>query len=127
MRVGLFNSVDGGLPRFQAFEEGYRDDLEIRYYDCAPSIESLEMAGRDGVTGLIYYNPKREDEAFFKKMADVGIRYLTTTSTGYDHFDLEAMKKYGIKGANVPAYSPNAISPSSSVDQSHPSSIGRSM
>ena len=110
MKVGLYNSTDGGKARFEAFRELYEGDLEIIDFNCAPTLENLEKIGENGCEGLIYYNPKHEDDAYFKKMAEQGVKYLSTTSTGYDHFNLEAMKKYGIRGANVPQYSPNAVS-----------------
>ena len=110
MKVGLYNTTDGGKARFEAFRELYEGDLEIIDFGCAPTYENLDRIGECGCEGLIYYNPKHEDDAFFQKMAEQGVKYLSTTSAGFDHFNLEAMKKYGIKGANVPQYSPNAVS-----------------
>ncbi len=110
MRVGIFNTTDGGAARFAAFEDLYRGELELVEFHCAPTYENLDRIAEEKVEALIYYNPKHEDDAFFKRLSEVGIRWLSTTSTGYDHFNLPAMKKYGIHGANVPAYSPNAVS-----------------
>lgn len=110
MKVGIYNTTDGGGRRFEAFREIYEGVLEIVDFDCAPTMENLDRIGEAGVEALIYYNPKHEDDAFFRKMAEQGVRYLSTTSAGFDHYNLEAMKKYGIKGANVPQYSPNAVS-----------------
>ena len=39
-----------------------------------------------------------------------GVKYVVTRSAGWDHMDLAAMKEAGLKGANVPFYSPRAIS-----------------
>ncbi len=38
------------------------------------------------------------------------MKYVVTRSAGYDHMELAAMKQYGLRGANVPFYSPWAIS-----------------
>lgn len=43
------------------------------------------------------------------KLADMGIRYIATRSVGTDHIDREAAGERGIKIANVPAYSPEAV------------------
>ena len=110
MKVGIYSNVTGGKQRFVPFEKKYEKQLELIEFGCLPTYENLDKIKEYGCEALLYFNPKREDEAFFEKMAKMGIRYLSTTSAGYDHFNLEAMKKYGIKGANVPKYSPNAIS-----------------
>ena len=46
---------------------------------------------------------------FFALLKEKNIKYFVQTMTGTNHIDLEAAKKYGIKCANVRAYSPNAI------------------
>ena len=48
-----------------------------------------------------------------KDMAELlkerGISYILTRSAGYDHLDIQALEETGIKAANVPKYSPDAI------------------
>lgn len=39
-----------------------------------------------------------------------GMKYILTRTAGVDHIDMDAAGKMGIRVANVPAYSPNAIS-----------------
>lgn len=39
----------------------------------------------------------------------IGVKYIALRSTGYNHVDLEKAEQFGMKVANVPAYSPNAI------------------
>lgn len=43
------------------------------------------------------------------KLSALGVIYIATRSVGTDHIDKEAAKKLGIKVANIPAYSPQAI------------------
>lgn len=47
------------------------------------------------------------------RMAEIlkqhGVRYIALKSAGYDHVDLRALAGCGIKAANVPYYSPNAV------------------
>ena len=38
-----------------------------------------------------------------------GVRYVLTRSTGYDQIDPEVIHRYGLRAANVPVYSTNAV------------------
>lgn len=38
-----------------------------------------------------------------------GVKYILTRSTGFDQISKEAIQKYGIRAANVPVYSTNAV------------------
>ncbi|CCX63417.1 d-lactate dehydrogenase [Firmicutes bacterium CAG:791] len=38
-----------------------------------------------------------------------GVRYILTRSTGFDQISKEAIRKFGIRAANVPVYSTNAV------------------
>ena len=52
------------------------------------------------------------DEACFitiEKLKDLGVKFITLRSVGYDNVNLRAASRLNIKVANVPAYSPNAI------------------
>lgn len=49
------------------------------------------------------------DEFTYQQMAEYGIRYLSTRSAGIDGLAKTYLKKYNIKAANVPVYSPRAI------------------
>lgn len=49
------------------------------------------------------------DEVLLSQLAEKGIKVILTRSTGVDHIDLKAAKKYEMKVANVPGYSPQAI------------------
>lgn len=49
------------------------------------------------------------DERIYQQMAEYGIRYLSTRSAGIDGLSKAHLKKYNIKAANVPVYSPRAI------------------
>lgn len=42
-------------------------------------------------------------------LKDQDVKYITTRSVGTDHIDIEHAKEIGLKVANVPRYSPNAI------------------
>ncbi len=110
MRVGLFKNVRGGISRFAPYAAQYGNALELVQLPCDPLPYCLDAIGKARCEALIYSNDHKETPEFFAQLAAQGIRYLVTCSSGYDQFDLHAMKTYGIHGANVPQYSPNAIS-----------------
>lgn len=110
MKVGIYGTTTDGAKRFLPYKEKYDKHLELIDFGCSPTFENLDKIKEYGCEALIYFNPKHENPDYFEKMAKMGVRYLCTSSAGYDHFNLESMKEHGIKGANVPQYSPNAIS-----------------
>lgn len=44
-----------------------------------------------------------------EQLRKAGVRYIVSRAAGTDHMDPAAMKEAGLKAANVPRYSPNAI------------------
>lgn len=109
MRIGIFNNVRGGVQRFQPYAAGYTPQLDFIPLAYAPTLDNIQNLRKEHCDALLYFNDHKEQPDFFKTLADNGVKYLVTCSAGYDQFDLQAMKRYQLKGANVPAYSPNAI------------------
>ncbi|MCD8740816.1 2-hydroxyacid dehydrogenase [Mucilaginibacter roseus] len=71
------------------------------------SIETAAYAqGKDAV--VIFTNDDASAPVI-DKLADMGIKYIATRSVGTDHIDKVAAGERGIKLANVPIYSPQAI------------------
>lgn len=109
MKVAIYSTTRGGSNRFNAYANEY-NDVELVDFNCPPTLKTIPLIKEHGCEGILYYADAREDDDFYRALAQNGIKYMCCCSTGYDFFNLEAMKKYGIKGANVPGYSPNAIS-----------------
>lgn len=109
MKVGVFNNLTEANTRFQPFLSDYKEELEVIYFNCPPLMENLYKISEAGCEALLYFNDSKETDEFFEELARQGIKYLSTTSTGYDHYNLEIMRKNNMKGSNVPRYSPNAI------------------
>lgn len=108
MKVGMFNSLRGGAARFANSIAKYDGAIEFMELDCSPSLENVEKLS--GCEGFLFSPFKNDGDIFWRKVSEAGVKYVVTCSAGYDHFDLAAMKKYGLKAANVPSYSPNAVS-----------------
>ena len=71
------------------------------------SLESVGLA--KGAEAVIIFTADDASEPVINALADLGIKYIVTRSSGTDHIDLKAAEKRGIKVANVPSYSPQAI------------------
>ncbi|MGI4805447.1 MAG: 2-hydroxyacid dehydrogenase [Janthinobacterium lividum] len=63
----------------------------------------------DGKDAVLVFTNDDASEPVLKKLADFGIKFLLTRSTGTDQIDLNAAARFGIKVANIPSYSPYAI------------------
>ena len=44
-----------------------------------------------------------------EKLRDLGVKYISLRSAGYNNIQIKAAKRFGLKVANAPDYSPNAI------------------
>lgn len=63
----------------------------------------------EGKEAVIVFTNDDVSAFVIEKLAVLGIKYIVTRSVGTDHIDKEAAAKHGIKLANVPSYSPQAI------------------
>lgn len=108
MKCGLFNTVRGGIPRFKPYADKYGNEIELVAFDCTPELENLDKL--KDCEAFLYTPYKPVTEEFWKKLSELGIKYIVSSTAGYDHLNVEYLRKYHIKAANVPFYSPNAIS-----------------
>ncbi len=44
-----------------------------------------------------------------EKLRDLGVKYISLRSAGYNNIQIKAAKRFGLKVANAPDYSPHAI------------------
>lgn len=80
---------------------------DITLISNALSVETVAYAeGKDAV--LVFTNDD-VSEVVINRLADLGVKFIGTRSKGTDHINKKAAEKCGIKLANVPSYSPQAI------------------
>ncbi|MFB9843598.1 2-hydroxyacid dehydrogenase [Mucilaginibacter ginsenosidivorans] len=82
-----------------------KHDITLISNPLGPETASF-AAGKDAV--LVFTNDD-VSAGVIDKLADFGVKYIATRSSGTDHIDKGAAEKRGIRLANVPAYSPEAI------------------
>lgn len=71
------------------------------------SLDTISYAqGKDAV---IVFSCDDLSAPVIKKLKEIGVKYITTRTTGTDHIDLIEAGKAEIKVANIPVYSPESI------------------
>lgn len=85
------------------FQKEYGIDF---VYTCDyPTADNIELAKGCEAVSVI---PCDMSEKVIEKFHDVGVKYITCRSIGYDHVDLKAAKKLGMRVSNV-SYPPNGV------------------
>jgi D-lactate dehydrogenase len=62
-----------------------------------------------GKEAVLVFTNDDVSENVINKLADLSVKFIATRSKSTDHIDKKAAKKRGIKLANVPAWSPQAV------------------
>lgn len=87
-------------------ENGY--GFEYTFSKDMLSMKNIEMArGYDALCIVVSCVITRE---VAERLHEYGVRYILTRAAGTDHLDVNAIHELGMYTANVPVYSPNAIS-----------------
>ncbi len=85
----------------------YAKKLGIGLTLCAdaPDMENISLANGSECVNII---TSKMTEELLEGLKENGVSYLTTRTIGYDHIDMEAAKRLGIKVANAP-YGPHGV------------------
>ncbi|MGL5955050.1 MAG: NAD(P)-dependent oxidoreductase [Brevinema sp.] len=105
MKIIIYAVRPDEQEAFKKFEAYF--DCQMTYCSQAFSVETADLA-KDHDSVIIIGNCKA-DRAALKKLWEYGILYFSTRTTGYNNIDLHAVKEFGMRVANVPAYSPNSV------------------
>ena len=104
MKVLVYSAKD--------FEVPYLEKANHRKHKLTFIKEALSSKTAIKAVGYSAISIFSADEACFitiEKLKDLGVKYITLRSVGYDNVNLRAAKRVNIRVANAPAYSPNAI------------------
>lgn len=80
----------------------------IHFEEGILSLNNIDVVKGFQIVWIITNSIIGEMEA--EKLEQYGVKYIVTKSAGVDHLDKEALRKHNILAANVPEYSPEAIS-----------------
>lgn len=103
MRIFIYNYKEDESQYFEEYSKKY--GVEIGTYEGYPSLENAEMLkGYEGVS--IYVTDMNAE--MLQKFHDMGVKYITTRSVGFDHFDMDKARELGLRISTTP-YSPNSV------------------
>lgn len=103
MKIFIYNYKDDEQEFYDKFSKKYGVELGKCYE--YPSLENVNMTkGYEGVSILV----SDMNAEMLQKFHDMGVKYITTRSVGYDHFDLKKAKELNLKISTTP-YSPNTV------------------
>lgn len=80
---------------------------DITLISNALGVETAVYA--EGKDAALVFTNDDVSELVINKLASLGVKFIATRSKGTDHINKKAAEKQGIKLANVPTYSPQAI------------------
>jgi len=105
MRVLLFNVNMDEVEYIHVCNKKFGFDVKFADFD----FNSADMDKFKGYQAVWITTNCRVTKEKAKQLALAGIWFIVSRAAGTDHMDLVAMQEIGIKAANVPRYSPNAI------------------
>lgn len=103
MKIVLFDQQDLDHPCFKKLEKELGIEIEVHADRITP--ETLHYAKGADAVNITY---SRIGNEILQELHDMGVQYLSTRSIGFDHIDLEAAKKIGLKVGNS-SYSPHNV------------------
>lgn len=104
MKVLAYSSKSFIKPYLEKANKGR---LKIHYINERLNYETaLKAAGYSAIT---IFSADDASGLVIEKLADLGVKFIAARSTGYDNINLRTASKVGVKVANVPNYSPDAI------------------
>lgn len=106
MRVAFFDCHGFEQPLYSQLAGSY-PHLEIHYFPTRLSLASANMAaGCDAITAFVNDDLSAP---ILEKLAAQGVKMIALRSAGYNHLDVAAMTKLGLRAVRVPEYSPHAV------------------
>lgn len=104
MKVFVYNYRKDEDIYFREFAPKY--GLEIGSTEQSPTLETCDLAAGYDALSIITETPITA--AMMKRYRELGIRFISTRTIGYEHMDREAAAKEGIVLANV-SYAPSSV------------------
>lgn len=103
MKILAYSHRSDETEYFKKFKEKYNVDLVLT--EEAPNLETVNLAkGFDAVS--IITTPINAE--LMQKFYEVGVKFISTRTIGYDHIDIKKAKELGMHIGNV-TYSPRSV------------------
>lgn len=103
MKILAYSHRSDETEYFKKFEKKYNVDVVL--LDEAPTMETAKLAkGFDAIS--IITTPINAE--LLQKFHEIGVKFISTRTIGYDHIDIKKAKELGIHIGNV-TYSPRSV------------------
>lgn len=103
MKILAYSHRSDETQYFKEFSEKY--NVEVVLCDYEPNMETANLAkGFDCISIITTIIPGELVEKFHQ----LGVKYISTRTIGYDHIDLRRAKELGVRVGNA-TYSPNSV------------------
>lgn len=106
MKILIFGARSDEFLYFDKFNKIY--NLDINFTEDNLTADNVKEITR-GYDAIWIVTVFHIDRKIAEVLKENGIKYIVSRAAGTDHIDLQALKEFGIKTANVPFYAPNAI------------------
>ena len=104
MKLLVYSSKDYELPYLK---KANTKNIEVRYTKDA--LDSTSAVQAVGFNAISIFSGDDASLVVLEKLWDLGVRYITLRSAGYNNIHIKTAKRFGFKVANTPEYSPHAI------------------
>ncbi|WP_378182611.1 2-hydroxyacid dehydrogenase [Aquimarina sp. SS2-1] len=104
MKILIYSAKDFEIP---FLEKANSDVYQIKYIPERLTSKTAMLAL--GFDVISIFSADDASSKVLELLYDFGVRYVSLRSAGYDNIHLKTAQKLGIKVANTPEYSPNAI------------------
>ncbi|WP_238948389.1 D-isomer specific 2-hydroxyacid dehydrogenase family protein [Clostridium sp. YIM B02569] len=103
MRILAYSHRRDETQYFEEFSKKY--NVEVVLCNEEPSLETAPLAKGFDCISIITTNINSE---LVGKFHELGVKFISTRTIGYDHIDLKKAKELGVRVGNV-TYSPNSV------------------
>ena len=105
MKIIAYSARQDELPYFERFAK----EFGIEYATTTKELTGETAKLARGFDAISTYTSNGKINEAWGVLEELGVKYATVRTAGYDGIDLEVVKNHGIKLSNVPQYSPSAI------------------
>lgn len=103
MNILAYSCREDELEYFKKFSEKYQ--VQMKLCEDEPTIENADLAEGCDCVSII---TTKINKKLIDKFHQIGVKFISTRTIGYDHIDIKSAKRYGIGVGNV-GYSPASV------------------
>ena len=103
MKILAYSHRTDETEYFKEFSKKYQ--VEVALFEDAPTIENADLAKGFECISIITTMISAE---LVEKFHEIGVKFISTRTIGYDHIDIKKAKELGIHVGNV-TYSPSSV------------------